>query len=231
MNKNSYFECKRCFYKCYQKGDIQKHLDKKKLCNRILESYKYNELELKDLSLQRIYVKLENDDNDTNYKNICECCGKRFIHLRTLKKHNEKCKLNILPNNQEEKYQSPVTEEKNEELNLNNNLFSKNDMGNSNCSGINIVDNSTKNITQHINLNINLINSFDEQWNTTHIDDKTKVLLLLNNTKFTSTLENILENEVNLNVLIDETSEKGLVYNEKKNIKYGYKRYCKKNNG
>ena len=58
MNKNSYFECKRCFYKCYQKGDIQKHLDKKKLCNRTLESYKYNEHELRNLSLIRLYLHL-----------------------------------------------------------------------------------------------------------------------------------------------------------------------------
>ena len=172
-------------------------------------------------------VKMDNDKNDKNNinKNICNCCGKNFIHQRTLKKHNEKCKLNIIENDIEN------NKIDNKELNLNNNSFSKNDIGISNCNGINIVDNSTKNITQHINFNINLINSFDEQWNTTHIDDKTKILLLLNNTKFTSTLENILENEVNLNVLIDETSDKGLVYNEKKILNMDIKRYSKKNNG
>ena len=29
MDNNSYYECKRCFYKSYQKNDMKKHLDKK----------------------------------------------------------------------------------------------------------------------------------------------------------------------------------------------------------
>lgn len=84
---------------------------------------------------------------------------------------------------------------------------------NENCNcNINIIDKNINNIT----LNINLINSFDDQWNISHIDDNQKLILLLNNTKFTSTLENILENEVNLNVLFDDNSDKGFVYNDKK---------------
>jgi predicted CopG family antitoxin len=65
--------------------------------------------------------------------------------------------------------------------------------------------------------------NFDDNWNTSHIDDKQKILLLLKKFKFTSTLENILENEVNLNVLIDNTTNHGLICNnnkfEKMNIK------------
>ena len=47
---------------------------------------------------------------------------------------------------------------------------------------------------------------------TDHIDDKLKLILLLNNSKFTITLDYILNNEVNLNVLIDNTTDSGLVY-------------------
>lgn len=206
MDKKSYFECKRCFYKCYQKGDILKHLTKKKLCNRTIESFNYSDAELKNLSLVRIYLK--HDDNE-NYDIKCEDCCKNFICLRTLKKHKDICKF-------KKKTEENVKENVKEKVDKTSfetikNIIVKND----NCN-INITDNSINNITQNISLNINLINSFDEQWNITHIDDNKKLLLLLNNTKFTSTLENILENEVNLNVLIDDTSDNGLVYNEKK---------------
>ena len=40
-------------------------------------------------------------------------------------------------------------------------------------------------------------------------------MLLLTNNKFTTTLKNILENEVNLNVLLDKNSDKALVYKDK----------------
>jgi hypothetical protein len=60
--------------------------------------------------------------------------------------------------------------------------------------------------------------SFREEWDDSKIDDKSKILLLLADSKFTSTLENLLENEVNLNVLVDNTNNltSGLVFNENK---------------
>jgi hypothetical protein len=99
---------------------------------------------------------------------------------------------------------------KKDKLSENNFSHDKNEYKNDNKNIYNI----TNNYTNNINLNINLINSFEENWTTTHIDDKTKCLLLLNNSKFTATLENILENNINLNVLLDNTSENGLVYNK-----------------
>lgn len=91
MDKKSYFECKRCFYKCYQKGDIVKHLNKKKICNRFTESFNYSDSELRDLSLKRIYLKNEENINDQTVKNNCTYCNKNFICLRTLNKHKERC--------------------------------------------------------------------------------------------------------------------------------------------
>ena len=60
--------------------------------------------------------------------------------------------------------------------------------------------------------------SFREEWDDSKIDDKSKILLLLADSKFTSTLENLLENEANLNVLVDNTNDStaGLVFNENK---------------
>ena len=86
-NNNSYYECKRCFYKSYQKNDMKKHLDKKILCLRSFESYKYKDEDLYDLSLQRI---------KTNIKNFtCTNCNKNFSNNNNLKRHIEKsCKQN-----------------------------------------------------------------------------------------------------------------------------------------
>ena len=53
-------------------------------------------------------------------------------------------------------------------------------------------------------------------WNTSEIDNNLKLILLLHNSKFTKTLENILENEVNLNVLIDNTNNEGLIFTNNK---------------
>ena len=96
------------------------------------------------------------------------------------------------------------------EIQNNNNSNSYNNQTNSNNTTIN-----------NINLNINITRSFDDDWDTSNIDNKLKLILLLNNSKFTKTLENILENEVNLNILIDKTSDIGLVYenNEFKKMK------------
>jgi hypothetical protein len=199
--EKSYFQCYRCFYKCYQLNDIKKHLNKKVLCTRSLESYKYKDEELNTLSLKKIIVY-------TSKILECKNCNKFFSNKSNLNRH-----LHLYCKNKKE-------EEENEEKK--DNSHDKNNITN-NCI-INIInnntniDNSTNNIDNiyndiNINVNIHLLKSFDEKWNIDHIDDKVKLILLLNNSKFTSTLENILENEVNLNVLIDKTSDVGLVYN------------------
>ena len=132
---NSYYECKRCFYKCYQRNDMIKHLNRKKICIRVIDSYNYQDNDLYDISLIRV--------------------------------------------------------NKNKNINMINNLE---DYGN-------------KNGYENI-----IIRSFDEDWDDTKMDEKAKIMVVLADTKYTKTLEFLLENNVNLNVLIDYTGEKGLVY-------------------
>jgi len=194
-NTKSYYECKRCFYKCNQKNDMKRHINKKNICERNSESYKYNESELKDLSLTRIYPELE-----SNYK--CNFCNKIFSSNYTLNNHMK----NICKNN------STLHGVLHDTLNntLIDNLNDKNIINNIN--NVETLNNITNIINNNFDININIVKSFDEDWDTTKIDDKLKLILLLNNTKFTSTLENILQNEVNLNVIIDQTSDNGMIY-------------------
>lgn len=278
----SYYECKRCLYKCYQLIDMKKHLNKKYICKREFKSYDYDEDKLIELSLIRHY----------NYKkkidNVCKNCDKIFLNSSNLNRHIKSyCKKtknnhinninidydhniefnidentnhitdknisipNILNDVNDPSIDRPIdsidstnkTDDKTHEnthnknditkknkkirTNMNNekyinieNNYDKNYLTNIDTqnidtqNNIDTLNNITNNITNNINLNIKLINSFDKDWNTEHIDEKMKLILLLNNSKFTSTLENILENEVNLNVLIDNTSNNGLVYIE-----------------
>ena len=60
----------------------------------------------------------------------------------------------------------------------------------------------------------NITISFDDNFNASKIDNNKKLMLLISTSKFTKTLEKLLENKVNLNVLIDITTDNGLVYNK-----------------
>jgi len=191
----SYYECKRCFYQCYQKNDMIKHLNKKKLCIRLFESFKYSDEDLYNLSIIRIYP----NQNELNKDIQCENCLKYFGSKNNLLRHNKTpCKKVSIPTYYEEY--------NNEFGNSNNKVIEKEPLIINNVT--NIVNNNI------INFNINIVKSFDDEWDVSKIDNHLKLLLLMNDSKFTKTLENILDNDINLNVLIDNTGEFGLVYKE-----------------
>ena len=73
--------------------------------------------------------------------------------------------------------------------------------------------NQTNNISV---ININSLRGFDEDWNISNITDDVKEKLLLSDKKFTNTLQNILQNDDNLNVIIKDQTV-GLVYKIKNN--------------
>jgi hypothetical protein len=90
----------------------------------------------------------------------------------------------------------------------------------------NKIKNTTNNIQNigiqniHNNfINISLTNpikGFDQEWNTGNIDHQKKGEILLSNSKFTKTLENILNDKINLNVIMDQDDKTCIVYNNKK---------------
>ena len=59
-----------------------KHLNKKKQCNRIINSYQYNDEDLYDLSL----TSAKNIKKETNF--YCKICNEYFSREYSLKRHN-----------------------------------------------------------------------------------------------------------------------------------------------
>ena len=214
----SHFECKRCFNKFYQKIDITRHLNKKNLCTRTADSYKYSDEDIKKLSMERININ-NSEDNKTD----CSECGKKFCNSKGLKQHLKSYCKKI--NTESVKKDNVLETGKNISDNVTNNITGDENIlihgdentiegdisvtGNDNIVG----DNNTIN---NINIHINITKPFDDPWDTSEIDINKKLILLLNSTKFTKTLEKILENEVNLNVLIDKKTGKGMVYKNEK---------------
>ena len=181
----SYFECKRCNFISKQKIDMKRHLTKKKKCN-ILNNNDKTEVELYDESLIKCEI-----DNGLNLhieikekKYVCNICNKKFTNKSNLSRHMETSKSckQILP-----------------EKIINN------------IQNIGVQNIANTNNTNNINININSLRGFDEDWNISNITNDMKKNLLLCDTKFTNTLKNILQNEDNLNVILKDDFT-GIVY-------------------
>jgi hypothetical protein len=77
-----------------------------------------------------------------------------------------------------------------------------------NNNEINIINN----IQQNINININTPIPFDRDWDLSKINEISINKLLFSNFMYTKLLEEILKNEINLNVIIEDETNSGLVY-------------------
>lgn len=212
----SYYECHRCLYKTKYKNDMRRHLNNKNKCKNLTFSSKSFE-ELCKLSLEKKNNVDENDNNvcitnsdseidlniDSNIiiidgndtleeKHICKYCNKYFTRKYNLKIHmNNRCKLK----------NELMVESINEN---NNNYISHNTINN----------NTTNNTTNNIMVNI-LCNPFDNKFDISHIDNGTKMDLIIN-IIYTKALEHILENKNNLNLLLEEGNETAIVYKNEK---------------
>lgn len=100
-------------------------------------------------------------------------------------------------------------DKKKNNLPLNNNSNNDTNMEHSNNNTINSNNN---NITNNINIKIENLIPFDEDWDLSKIDKYEKSLLLFSQVMYTKLLEKILDNEINSNVIIDKYTDSGLVY-------------------
>ena len=224
------YTCKRCdCYQTYLIKDLYKHLSKKHKCPRNKNSYQYSDDQLLLLSLytdddNEKSTLLEEDikfleNSEILYNNInefidelvkahknktrkCSICNEQFSKMNDLRKHiimdcfyNELNKRKIIRENNQNI------------INGNNNINNSNN----NIYNITINDNSINNVY----LDNKYIVPFDDKWDVSMLDKKTKYFLVFNQLMYSSFLEEILKNDINLNVIIDKKSNSGIVYKNK----------------
>ena len=179
-----YYECKRCFHITKQKIEMTRHINRKIKCERHIKSYKYNEEDLDKLSLK--IIKNNEDSDDTS------------ISESSLNEANELNNQSVL-----------ICNTCNKSFTKRYNLLRHCEKNK--CKNI-IINNTNNNNTIIINLNINKPIPFDSDWDVSNIDDKLKNILVLSELKYTKTLEHILENKLNLNVILEDKAINGIVY-------------------
>jgi hypothetical protein len=231
----SYYECQRCLYKTKYKNDMRRHLNNKNRCKNLTFSLKSFE-ELCILSLKKTNNDNNHNDynnsnleenNDENEKNIIKF-GNKNIVTKNIENNNNENNENTL----EEKYtclycNKYFTRKYNLKIHMNNRCKLKNEIitdGNSienvNENNNNYIlhntvnNNTTNNTTNNIMVNI-LCNPFDNKFDISHIDNGTKMDLIIN-IIYTKALEHILENKNNLNLLLEEGNETAIVYKNEK---------------
>jgi len=233
---NTTYKCKRCNYETNTFKDLVRHHNKQKKCYKNLESYNYsddqlivmslipyhnNVHEIKNYNIDHLKdskILYDNLDNylDTVYsvfKNKvkkCKFCDKNFCKIIDLRTHiivNCYHKFLIDEKNNNEKNNNENN--KNIDINLNGN---NNIIGNNNTTN-NTINNNITNINQpNIYVQVKSPVHFDDMWDISNIDLKTKFFLVFNNLMYTNLLEELLKNELNLNVIIDKNTNSGIVY-------------------
>jgi hypothetical protein len=195
------------------------HYERSNKCSKNTESLKYDENKIIKYSFLEVDEHKILENNSSNYsveknseefineiKNVykdkrrsCNYCNKIFKKYKDLEHHLFTCiyiKNNNIDNNEE-----------------NNNKSMDNSI---NSLTNNYTNCNINNINNTININIELpeksLVSFNDNWNIEHLDINTKTLLFMSTVKYTKTLEYILANDVNKNVLLDKESNTGIIY-------------------
>jgi hypothetical protein len=216
------YKCYRCNYTSDIKSHIYNHFLKKNKCFENINSLKYNNDQIIKYSLcknKNNYEKFVNKTSKYNvskttsefieelkqtYKNkikVCKFCNQNFEKYAYLEYHLFECIEIIDDNNDKSNHKNNITINNNEENNIVNN-------------NINNINNNINNNNYFIKLNCDKKNivSFDDEWSTDHINIDKKICLFLSTFKFTKTLETILENDINRNVLLSDDNKKCIIY-------------------
>ena len=152
-------------------------------------------------------VEINNSEiqNTTSENGVqCEYCNKLFSEKYNLRKHQKRsCKglkkleLDKLNN---------IGGNKQDINNINNNLNIEKQVN---------ISNQTTNSGNIIIINQNNLEGFDDKWTTEHIDNYIRQMILLSDHKYTNLLDEILKNKSNLNVIMNNDQNYGLVYKNK----------------
>jgi len=214
------YKCYICNYSTERKTPIYNHFLKKNKCLTI-NSLKYNNDQIIKYSLcknEDYYKKLLNKTPKYNvskttfefieelkysYKNkikICKFCNQNFQKYADLEYHLFEC-IEIIDDKNDNSITINNTINNNEQNNIVNNI---------NNNNINNINNN--NYFIKLNCDKKNIVSFDDEWSTEHINIDKKICLFLSTFKFTKTLETILENDINRNVLLSDDNKKCIIY-------------------
>ena len=215
------YKCFRCCYITKFRSSMVKHFNKKNKCEKDVKSLKYSDEEIFRLSfiplseidkpcvktniefqtidplnirIKKTKEELLEEMNNiyNNHSKKCTFCHKSFDKIKDLRKHviSECDEIEIINSHS-------------------NNIVNSNNNNNNNNITINTINIITNEQIQKPDLI-----SFDKAWDTSHLNYETKLQLFLCTVKFTKTLEYILKNDVNLNVLIDKDSKFGFTYKD-----------------
>lgn len=205
---------------------MKKHLNRKISCKKNLECLRYSDDQLLILTLlphlNNNHILKEDEINNIKHTNtlnnnknevlnvlenidknkikICEYCNTEFQKVIDLRKHlliNCFCK------------QKDNIELNKQIVDGNNNNINSNNISNSNNTTVN---NITNNINLYIKNEVKKPVPFDDDWDISMISETIIPKLIISKIMYSSLLEEILKNEINLNIIIDKESQSGLVY-------------------
>lgn len=159
-----------------------------------------NEANIEINNLNSLEIQNTNPENGVQ----CEYCNKLFSEKYNLRKHQKRSCKGL---------------KKLELEKLNNTGGNKQDINNIN-NNLNIekqvnISNQTNNSSNIIIINQNNLEGFDDKWTTEHIDNYIRQMILLSDHKYTNLLDEILKNKSNLNVIMNNDQNYGLVYKNK----------------
>lgn len=196
------------------------HIDRTRKCPKTAKAYLSTDEELYNDSLKMI--ECNNDDTYDKENLLCTHCNKYFSRKDNLFKHQKRYHKAETNENEETEEINNANNNTNSNINSNENVVNGNDnVAHSNDNVIHSNNNTNSNNTNNSNNTVNNINinnnivlqPFDDNWNIDHIN---KYMIFLSLKKYTTFLDKVLEKYENLNVIIDNDSDSGLVYKNEK---------------
>jgi hypothetical protein len=182
--------CLRCGYETEYKTNMKSHLDRIIKCTKNINVIDKNDKELYNLSLK------PNKKNEKKY--YCKRCDKSYSRIDSYQRHiknNKEC------NENNKEYNENIEKVKIIETKINNI---------SNISNSNITCCDTIN-----NINVYIL-PFDNNWTTEHLNNKERTYIVSSLMKYTTLLNELLENDKNLNVIVEENTNEALVFKNEK---------------
>jgi hypothetical protein len=210
--------------------DIIRHLNSQKKCTKTDKGFIYSNDQLLLLSLfpentieemeiekyknsSFLYDRKKELFNIINQMNVnrqksCLLCNKKYKNKIDLKKH---VLLDCFEETQKKKEMIDLSVKTNIENSMINDI-STNNGSIYNDSNVNITNNN-------INIELQCPISFNNSWDTSHMDYNTINTILFSNHLIMKYLAEVLKNENNLNVILNKNETEGLVFEEKEYVK------------